>query len=246
MMKSRFAYREDFIISTFITLLVELSVPVFVYLIYKTGATFKGWNLYEVMLLQGIFLMAKGFAYLFIFGLIWDVNERTRSGSLDLILIKPRSFILLCIIEGFDMEDAGKLFGGILLFVLALYNLPSFEIIAVFQFILLFIISVLFLFGFALIIASFCIVFIDNTRVFEVFYSVLNFGMYPAGIFSKHVQAIITFIIPVTFIGFYPASVLLGRPTISILYPVIVCIILNIAGLLILKTNLKKYSSAGG
>ena len=41
-------------------LLVEMGAPLITILIYRTGASFPGWNIYEALLVQGSFSTAKG------------------------------------------------------------------------------------------------------------------------------------------------------------------------------------------
>lgn len=47
----RMAYRGDFLLSALITLLANSMAPVIIFLVYRTGASFSGWNLYEVLLI---------------------------------------------------------------------------------------------------------------------------------------------------------------------------------------------------
>jgi ABC-2 type transport system permease protein len=242
----RMAYRADFFISAFIMLLVEFLTPLVTYLIYKNGASLPGWSMYEVLLIQGIFLLARGIAFPFFFGIVWNTIERVREGTFDLLLIKPRSVLHMAIITGFDSEDLGKLLGGITLFTAALLNLPFPDLFEWLKFIALFFISLVVMFGFALILAGLGIVWVGNFRVYEIFFSLTNFGMYPASIFSKMLQTFITAILPIAMLGFIPASALLGRPAEGTLFSVIISFVFVFACLLFWKVMLKKYTSSGG
>ena len=63
------AYRGNFLIRFFVMLLSDLLFPLIALLVYGSGAAFPGWTLEEVLLIQGVFMMAKGSANLFFFGL---------------------------------------------------------------------------------------------------------------------------------------------------------------------------------
>ncbi|MDR1689724.1 MAG: hypothetical protein LBS21_14115, partial [Clostridiales bacterium] len=54
------AYRFDFILSLFITLLSNIFLPLITILIYNSGSGFPGWNFYEVLLVQAIFTLSNG------------------------------------------------------------------------------------------------------------------------------------------------------------------------------------------
>ncbi len=242
----RMAYRADFFISILIMLLVEALVPFVTYLIYKNGASLPGWSMYEVLLIQGIFLLSRGIAFPFFFGIVWNTVQRVQEGTFDLLLIKPRSILHMLIVTGFDSEDLGKLLGGIVLFTASLANIPFPGLLLWLKFLVLFIVSLVVMFGFGLILSGLGIVWVGNYRVYEIFFSIANFGMYPANIFSKFLQTFITSIIPVAMLGFVPASVLLGRPAEGTLYAVIASFIFLFASLLFWKTMFKRYTSAGG
>ncbi len=242
----RMAYRADFIISAFIMLISEFFGPLLTYLIYNNEASLPGWSMYEVLFIQGVFLLSKGISFPFFFGIVWNTLDRVQNGTFDLLLIKPRSVLQMVIVTGFDSEDLGKLIGGLALTGIALYRLPRPGLSEWVAFIGLFVISLVVMFGFALILAGLGIVWIGNYRVYEIFSSIANFGMYPASIFSKSLQTVITSVIPVAMLGFIPASALLGKPYENTLYAVIISFMFLFASLLFWNTTLKKYTSSGG
>lgn len=243
---SRMAYRGDFFMSIFIMLFEEMLAPLITVLVYNNGASFPGWNMYEALLIQSIFLLARGISFPFFFGIVWNTIERVRDGVFDLLLIKPKSVLFMAIVTGFDSEDLGKLCGGITLFTLSISRISPPGIMEWVQFVALFLVALAVLFGFALILAALGIVWIGNFRVYEIFFSITNFGMYPAAIFSKGLQTLITMIIPIAILGFIPASVLLGKPTAGTLGAVGSGIVFFAFSFLFWHWMLKKYSSAGG
>ncbi len=243
---SRMAYRGDFFMSIIIMLLEEMLAPLITILVYHNGASFPGWTMYEALLIQGIFLLARGIAFPFFFGIVWNTIERVREGAFDLLLIRPKSVLFLSIVTGFDSEDLGKLCGGITLFTLSVSRIPTPGIMEWIQFSALFCIALVVLFGFALVLAGLGIVWIGNFRVYEIFFSITSFGMYPAAIFSKGVQTLITLIIPIAILGFLPAAALLGRPAAGTLGSVAASIAFFLFGFWFWHWMLKKYTSAGG
>ena len=245
-LKVRMAYRADFLISILIMLVVEAFVPLVTYLIYKNGASLPGWSMFEVLLIQGVFMLSRGVSFPFFFGMVWNTIQRVQEGTFDLLLIKPRSVLHMLIVTGFDSEVIGKLLGGMVLFSVSLANIPFPGLLLWMKFAVLFFISLVVMFGFGLILSGLGIVWIGNYRVYEMFFSLANFGMYPANIFSKFLQTFITSIIPVAMLGFIPASVLLGRPAQGTLVSVVASFMFLFASLLFWKAMLKRYNSAGG
>lgn len=243
---ARMAYRGDFFLSMLFMLLVEMGAPLITILIYRTGASFPGWNIYEALLVQGVFLLAKGIAFPFFFGIVWNTIERVQSGNLDLLLIKPKSTMFMAIVTAFDSEDLGKLFGGAALFAVAIKRIPPPGLPEWAQFFALFFVTLAALFGYAVILAGLGIVWVGNFRVYDIFSSITTFGMYPAAIFSKTLQTVITLIIPIAILGSVPAAVLLGRPSTGTLGAVVLSVIFLLLSMGFWHRMLRKYTSAGG
>lgn len=243
---SRMAYRGDFIMSMLIMLVVELFGPLVTLLIYHNGASFPGWQQHEVLLLQGVFLLSRGIAFPFFMGMVWNTISRVQEGTYDLLLIKPRSILQMSIITAFDSEDLGKLIGGLLLFLYALKSVPALPLVNWASFLLLFVFSLITMFAFGLFMSGLGIVWIGNYRIYEIFMSVMDFGLYPRSIFTKVFQSIITWIIPISLLGSFPASALLGKPVMGALSAILCSIAFLIAGLWFYHRMVRNYTSAGG
>ncbi len=243
---SRMAYRTDFFMSMFIMMVVELGGPLVTVLIYDNGASFPGWQKHEVLLLQGVFLLSRGIAFPFFMGMVWNTIMRVQEGTYDLLLIKPRSILQMSIITAFDSEDLGKLVGGLLLFAYALQSVPALPLSNWLSFFFLFIFSLVTMFAFGLFMAGLGIIWIGNYRIYEIFMTVMEFGLYPRSIFTKMFQTIITWVIPLSLLGSFPASALLGKPITDVLPAVICSIVFLMAGLWFHHRMVRNYTSAGG
>jgi ABC-2 type transport system permease protein len=243
---ARMTYRADFFISAVMIVVGDLLVPLVTLMIYATGASFPGWSIYEVLLIQAIFMMAKGIAFPCFFGLVWNTLDRVREGTFDILLLKPRSALFMTMVTGFQTESIGRLFGGIVLFAISLIHLNAPDFIHWLQFLALFGTSLAVLFGFALFMSGIVFLWVGSSRVYEIFDAVSSFGLYPRSIFTKSFQSLVTFIIPVAMIGSMPAAVLLGRPTMDVGIAAGLCIVFCGFGLFFWHYMLGKYTSAGG
>lgn len=242
---TRMTYRSDFFISVFIMLLIELFSPIVTLLIYQNGASFPGWTIYEALLIQGVFLLSRGIACPFFFTVPWNVIESVRSGTFDMYLIKPRPVFHTAIVFGFDSEDLGKLIGGAAIFIFSVTHIPPPSLLQWLQFLGLFLVSLIIMFAFALILSGLGIVWVGNFRFYEILFAIINFGLYPASIFPKMLQIILAYMIPISMIGFMPATVLLGKAQEGMLLAVLSSKMLLIAGLWFWSRMLKRYTSSG-
>lgn len=242
----RMTDRADYLMSMAIMLFFDMIMPLVTVIIYSTGASFPGWGLYEALLIQAIFLTAKGISFPFFFGMVWNTVGRVRDGTLDLLLIKPRHPLLMLIVTAFDAEDLGKLIGGVTLFSVSLYHLPAVSWTDWGQFALLFLGSLLMFFACALVMSGITIVWVGTFRVYEIFDSVTMFSLYPTSIFSKAFRNIITMLVPVAAMGSLPAAVLLGRPAEGAAIAMPVVLLFTALSYVFWVQMMKRYKSAGG
>lgn len=243
---SRMAYRLDYFLSISIMLFFEMVGPMVTVLIYGAGVSFPGWNLYEALLIQAIFLLAKGIAFPFFFGMVWNTLRRVQEGTFDLLLIKPQPVLFMAIVTGFDAEDLGKLIGGTGLFVISITHLAPPSPLQWVSFVFIFCFSLIVMFAFAVLMAATGMIWIGNSRLYELFNTLTSFGIYPSSIFSKNIQVVISYIIPIGMIGSFPASVLLGRPAPEALIGIGISVLFLALSLLFWKIMMSRYTSAGG
>jgi ABC-2 type transport system permease protein len=115
------------------------------------------------------------------------------------------------------------------------------------QFILVFLLALAVLLGLVFLMAATLFKWVGNSRLFEVFESITQFGRYPASIYSKSFRALITYAVPVALLGTIPASVLLKPDSVNglLLAAVFAFVFLGV-GFSVWKLMLKSYSSTGG
>ncbi|MCL2181298.1 MAG: ABC-2 family transporter protein [Treponema sp.] len=239
-------YRLNFILSLLITLGFNILFPLVTILIYRAGASFPGWNFYEVLLMQSVFTLSNGLACIMFSGVLWTTMRHIREGSFEIVLLRPVNPLLFLIVTNFDTGSAGLIIGGGALFGFALSNTGIASSAAAFQFLLLFAAGFAVMAGMQMLMAATSFKWVGNSRIPEIFDSIMTFGKYPATIFPKAVQAVTAFIIPVAMIGFFPASAILGRLDPSAFFAVIPCFLFMIFGIWIYQYMVKLYEGVGG
>jgi len=242
----RAAYRGDFVITVLVSLLFELVVPLVTALIYGSGASFPGWSVDEALLIQAVFLVARGIAFPCFFGMVWVVFEQVREGTFELTLLRPRSPLLTVILRGFDPQGFGRLIGGIGLFALVVSRLRIPGPANVFAFLALFALSLLALFAFALFLAGSLFIWPGNGRLFELLDSFLLFGQYPASVFNSPLQFVLAVALPVSAIALFPAQALLGRPGPLLIWSIPSAAAFFVLALAFWRRMVGKYSGGGG
>ena len=100
--------------------------------------------------------------------------------------------------------------------------------------------------GLDLIMAAISFKWVGNSRIPEIFDSIKEFGKYPMGIFPRSLQVLSSLILPVSAVGFFPASALLGRLDIRSLISVLPCMLFLLFGVWIYNRMIKIYEGVGG
>lgn len=240
------AYRADFVLSSLITLISNILFPIVTVLIYQNGASFPEWNMWEVLLIQSVYTMSTGVASMTIGGIMWMTMDYIRDGSFEVVLLKPISPLTFLAASSFNLESISVILGGFVMTLVSMLHLPSVNLLQVMQCILLFIAGVAALRGIYIIMAAITFKWVGNSRIPEIFESIMSFGKYPLGIFPNIIKGIATFVIPVAMIGYFPASALLGRLNIWAFAAIIPCILFMLFGIWLYGKMIKLYEGVGG
>ena len=239
-------YRLNFVLSLFITIGYNALFPLVSILIYRSGASFPGWNFYEVLLMQSIFILSQGFASIMFNNVLWTTMFHIREGSFEIVLLKPLNPLFFLIASNFDPESVGLIIGGIVLFVFSLMQTEVTSLTAILQFLLLFSAGFAVMAWMNMIMAATSFKWVGNSRIPEIFDTILSFGKYPITIFPVIIKGFATYIIPVGMIGFYPASALLGRIEPSVLFAIIPCMLFMFLGIWLYQYMVRLYEGVGG
>jgi len=239
-------YRLNFVLSMLISLGFNVFSPLAAILIYRAGASFPDWNIYEVLLIQSVFLLSNGLAHIMFSGVFWTTIQHSREGSFEIVLLRPLNPLFFLIVSNFDPESFGLIIGGGVLFAFSIAHTGIASLTAVAQFLLLFAGGFAVMAGMQMLMAATVFKWVGNSRIPEIFESIMNFGRYPVMIFPKAIRSIITFVIPVGMIGFFPASALLGQFEPAALIAVAPCILFMLFGIWLYQYMVRLYEGVGG
>jgi ABC-2 type transport system permease protein len=238
-------YRLNFILSMLITLGFNILFPLVTILIYGSGASFPGWSFYEVLLIQSTFTLSVGLACIMFSNVLWATMQHIREGSFEIVLLRPVNPLFFLIATYFDPGSFGLVIGGGVLFAFSIVH-TTVVFAAIPQFLLLFAAGFAVMAGMNMIMAATSFKWVGNSRIPEIFDSIMSFGKYPITIFPQMIKGVATFVIPVGMIGFFPASALLGRLEPVTLFAVLPCVLFMLFGIWVYQRMVKLYEGVGG
>jgi ABC-2 type transport system permease protein len=206
------AYRFDFYLRIVTTLAQLGGELIGLWTIFSNTRTVAGWNVYQVLILLGVFRVMTGTIGMLIAPNMRRIMEDIRHGTLDFVLTKPInsqfyvSFrtVLIWKLSDIVMGLALALVGSVCL-------AASISAADVLGFGLMVACGAVIIQSFWLMLAT-CVIWltrIDNIEM--VFWNVFEAGRYPIDIYRPWVRWMLTYVLPLAFLTTIPAGVLAGK-----------------------------------
>ncbi len=252
-LKSMLQFRADFLTGALGVIVSNGTNLLTIGVILTRFVDLAGWNIWEIVFLYG-FWMAGNSIYSLLFFHVIDLEDFIVEGTFDRFLIRPLSPLLQLLTVRVDYNGIGDSVFGIAALSLAASHLSLRFGPAqwVFMLVMLFSSAVLEL-GLTLVLAS---VAFWTGRSAGLVYTVnqVNWGMtqsYPLEMFGRGFRVLVTTLIPVAFINYYPARYLLGKTSpadpwywLSFASPLVAAVLLGAAAI-VWKKGLRAYNSTG-
>jgi len=198
------------IVTYFLTTALEFTG---ILLFFGQFPTLLGWHVGEVVLLTAIMSISFGLAELIGAG-IDNFSETIRRGEFDRVLLRPVGVFTQVIGSEFRLRRLGRLTQGTLIFILAMYLLPSLHwTLAKVLVLFLGITSgaVIFI-TVQLLGATICFWTIEATELTNILtYGGREMLSYPLTIYHQLLQRFFLFIVPVAFGSYVPTCYILER-----------------------------------
>ncbi|MFF9769770.1 ABC transporter permease [Streptomyces sp. NPDC014636] len=211
--RSTMAYRASFIMTTFGNFAATFLDFVTIMLMFSRVDALGGYPLPEVAFLYGLSGVSFGLADLMI-GSMDRLGRRLRDGTLDTLLVRPAPVLAQVAADRFALRRLGRVTQGAL--VLG-WSLTRVDIDWTVDRLLLLPVTVVSGCG------IFCAVFVagaafqfvaqDASEVQNAFtYGGTTLLQYPPTVFAKELVRGVTFVLPLAFVNWLPATHMLGRP----------------------------------
>ncbi|MEV8596368.1 ABC transporter permease [Streptomyces sp. NPDC052012] len=211
--RSTTAYRTSFVLTTVGNFALTALDFVAILLMFSRVDALGGYALPEIAFLYGLTSISFGFADLAI-GSMDKLGQRVRDGTLDTLLVRPAPVLAQVAADRFGLRRLGRVTQGAL--VLG-YALSTVDIDWTAGRLLL--MPVMLVSGSAI----FCAVFVagaafqfvaqDASEVQNAFtYGGTTLLQYPPTVFGKELVRGVTFVLPLAFVNWVPATYVLGRP----------------------------------
>ena len=203
-------YRLNFLIATLSSLGSLIGSLFGLFLFYRTGYQFQGWDWEEALIVLGIFTLLQGFSATLLVPNLNKIVTQVQEGTLDFVLLKPISsqfWLSSRIISPWGLPD---LTFGLIMIVYAGGQLGLGPIAYLLSLIpLLF--GMISLYSLWFMLGATSIWFVKIYNVTEVLRGLLEAGRFPIAAYPVAYRVFFTFVIPVAFLTTVPAEAMLNR-----------------------------------
>jgi ABC-2 type transport system permease protein len=210
--RSELQYRANFLIMVLMGIVYQCTGFAFIWVVLARFQALAGWTLGEVTFLYGLRLTMhalNGALSGGLYGLEWKV----RQGEFDRYLVRPMPPLLQLMSERVHISIVGDLIGGLVLFVAAATLVEvDWTPLALLYLALALVGGALVEMALRVLFSALAFRFLSANAFMYVLDTIFsNFANYPLRIFGSVLEFLLTFGLPLAFMAYFPAVVLLGR-----------------------------------
>ncbi|MFI9764019.1 ABC transporter permease [Streptomyces sp. NPDC051963] len=245
-------YRTSFVVTIFGNLMLTGLDFVGILLMFSQVDSLGGWTLPEVTFLYGLSATAFGITDLLL-GSTQALGVRIRDGSFDTLLVRPAPVLAQVGADQFPLRRLGRVTQGALVLCWGLFAVDVEWTAAKVLLVPVMLVSGAAIFS-ALFVAGAAFQFLaqDASEVQSAFtYGGTTMLQYPPTLFGQDLVRGVTFMVPLAFVNWLPASYVLGRPYpldlptwVTFMSPVAAGVCCALAGLA-WRAGLRSYRSTG-
>lgn len=251
-LRSELQYRANFLVMIVTGIVWQVTGFVFIWVVLSKFEALAGWTLGEVAFLYGLRLTAHGL-WLIPFNRLIEFDWLVRLGEFDRYLVRPLNPLLQLITSRVRIGGLGDLMGGIVILAAAGARAAvDWSPLAVGYLLLALLGGAMVEASLQLAVAAFSFRLLQTMGLRLMIDDVFSkFGGYPLPIFGSTMQFLLTFVLPLAFVAYLPATVLLDRtdelrisPLFAYLVPVVGAICFT-AAYLFWQWETRNYQSSG-
>jgi ABC-2 type transport system permease protein len=251
-MKGRLQYRADFITGIISVILLNAVNLGLIGILVSRFNNLNGWRVWDLVLLYGLWMLSHSMYSMFFYH-INTMEDHLIQGTFDQFLVRPLSPLVQFLGREIQYMGFGDILVGVSCLGLAYTKLSlhwgfgewTFAVLAVFS-------GTIIEFSIAWMMACLAFWVGRSQTAFFVFIRLnLMTQQYPVDIFGSWFRVIVTGLVPVAFMNYYPALVLLGKTEkigswswLSYMSPVVAIALLALSSQ-IWRLAIRRYSSSG-
>jgi ABC-2 type transport system permease protein len=207
-------YSADFWIGIAGSALMHVSGLVFISALFSQIPEVEGWTVWEIALMYALALVSRGFVEMACDG-PWGLRMVVNTGQFDRLLVRPIPAALQTATQIASIHGLGQMGLGIAVFVMASRRADLDWSIGKAAYLLVVFASSAVMLGAINFLVN-LIAFWEpssNSAVPTLLATAIDFAKFPLDIYNVLIRGLVTVVIPYAFITYFPALVLLEKPS---------------------------------
>jgi ABC-2 type transport system permease protein len=250
--RSELQYRANFLIMVLMGIVYQGTGFAFIWVVLARFQALAGWTLGEIAFLYGLRLVMHALNGALTGGL-YSLEWKVRQGEFDRYLVRPVPPLLQLMSERVHISIVGDLLGGLALFTAAAALVKvSWTPLALLYLALALLGGALVEMALRVLFSAMAFRFLSANAFMNLLDTIFsNFTNYPLSIFGSALEFLLTFGLPLAFMAYFPAVVLLGRtgelqvsPLFAYASP-LAGVVWLLAALLVFQHEMRSYQSSG-
>jgi ABC-2 type transport system permease protein len=251
--RSQLQYRASFMLDVAGTFLISFLDFLAVLVLFHNVPRLAGWSVHEVAFLYATSSVAFAFADLIV-GHLEGLSQRLRTGTFDILLVRPRGTLFQMIASDLALRRVGRFGQGFVVLGYALAGTSiDWDLGRAAMFVAM--IPAGFVIFSAVWVAGMCVMF--WTTEGGEFTNAFTYGgqfltQYPIDIYSAWLRRLLAYLVPMAFVSYFPALYILdkedplGLPRILQFSSPVIAVVAACAAGLLWRAAVRRYRSAGG
>ena len=207
---SLWAYPVVFVMMNVAGIVYALGSVAAVWVLFSKIHAIGDWTLPEVMLIYGLSIFSRSLFHLFWVALM-NTSAMIKAGDIDRLLARPLNPLYQLVAGYLDNDDWGELLTAVILVWTSLGMLGQRTVANILWCLVASVSGSIICASIHLVCNATAFFTVESGGMSQLAWTMDEFTRYPADIYGKRVQAIITWVIPVAFASFHPAQVILGE-----------------------------------
>jgi ABC-2 type transport system permease protein len=250
--RSQLQYRLSFALNLFGMAVITFLDFAVILVLFEQIDALGDWSVAEVALLYAISAMSFALTDLAI-GHLDLLPRMIREGDLDQVLVRPLGSLFQVIASDFQLRRLGKFLQGLVVLIVAVTQLDLDWTAARAGMLVLGVVGGAAIFaGVWIGLATVAFWLIDSIEVVNAFTYGGNFlAQYPINIFGPWLRRLVLFVVPVSFVSYFPALYVLdkedplGLPSALQFASPLVAVVTCVGGALLWRNAVRHYRSVG-
>lgn len=245
--QARLQFRSDFFIGLVGILVTNIAGFMTIWLVFRTTNSIAGWDVNEIIFMYSFVLLAT-LPFQLCFENLWQLGDRLVDGSFIKYYFRPLNLLFYYIAETLDIKSVGQLAIGVfaMFYVTQALSL-DWDLYFTLKFVLLYLSASLTLIAIMLMLSGIGFWTGHSTFAMLIGFKLKDFSQYPIDIYNGLMKFVLSVMIPVGFVSFYPASALLheSERAIYLLITPCVSVVFFILSYKFWMLGAKRYSGTG-